>query len=299
MNRHRTLHHRTTKRLQVLLLTFLVFSSVSATLFQMFACDDLEHGKRYLRADYRIECNSTKHEALQVYAGFMILVYPVGIPLFYAALLFIHSDVLRNDKDREENELVRPTADLWDAYKPDRFYFEVVECSRRLMLAGIAVFIYPGTAAQVAITLMIAVFYLALFEGLSPYESKWDVWLARTGHIVVFTSMFLALLNKVDVSQEDAGSQKVFEVILVTTHACMIFSVVLETGIAAWYAHPLTELEESRSRSSKSTSSRAWGGSDCRDGRVAFTQGAQGNSKEEEAEAEERRQAAVALGIDP
>ncbi|CAM9121622.1 unnamed protein product, partial [Sphacelaria rigidula] len=243
----------------VLLLTFLVFSSVSAILFQMFACDDLEDGKRYLRADYRIECNSARHKAFEIYAAFMILVYPVGIPLFYAVLLFIHSDVLRNDSAREENILVRPTADLWDAYKPDRFYFEVVECSRRLLLAGIAVFIYPGTAAQVAITLMIAVFYLALFEALSPYESKWDVWLARTGHVVVFTSMFLALLLKVDVSTEDVGSQKVFEVILVTTHACMVFSVVLEAGIAAWYSHPLTELEESQGNTRKSDSSRVWG----------------------------------------
>lgn len=263
----------------------------------MFACDDLEDGKRYLRADYRIECNSARHEAFEIYAAFMILVYPVGIPLFYAVLLFIHSDVLRNDSAREENILVRPTADLWDAYKPDRFYFEVVECSRRLLLAGIAVFIYPGTAAQVAITLMIAVFYLALFEALSPYESKWDVWLARTGHVVVFTSMFLALLLKVDVSTEDVGSQKVFEVILVTTHACMVFSVVLEAGIAAWYSHPLTELEESQGNTRKSDSSRVWGGSHWRDGCVGFAQGVRVHSDDEEAEAEERRQAAVALGV--
>ena len=38
----------------VLLLTFLVYSSVSSILFQMFACEDLEDGKKYLRADYRV-----------------------------------------------------------------------------------------------------------------------------------------------------------------------------------------------------------------------------------------------------
>ncbi|CAN0497746.1 unnamed protein product [Laminaria digitata] len=45
----------------MLLLTFLVYSSVSSILFQMFACDDLEDGKNYLRADYRVECDSSQH----------------------------------------------------------------------------------------------------------------------------------------------------------------------------------------------------------------------------------------------
>ncbi|CAM9803211.1 unnamed protein product, partial [Laminaria digitata] len=53
----------------MLLLTFLVYSSVSSILFQMFACDDLEDGKKYLRADYRVECDSSKHRAYQIYCG--------------------------------------------------------------------------------------------------------------------------------------------------------------------------------------------------------------------------------------
>lgn len=47
-----------------LLVTFLVYSSVSSTVFQMFACEELEDGKRYLLADYTIECTSFKHKAL-------------------------------------------------------------------------------------------------------------------------------------------------------------------------------------------------------------------------------------------
>lgn len=47
-----------------LLVTFLVYSSVSSTVFQMFAREELEDGKRYLLADYTIECTSFKHKAL-------------------------------------------------------------------------------------------------------------------------------------------------------------------------------------------------------------------------------------------
>ncbi|CAM9981073.1 unnamed protein product, partial [Scytosiphon promiscuus] len=78
----------------LLLLTFLVYSSVSSMVFQTFACETLDDGVEYLRADYRIYCTDTKHKAMEVYAGVMILVYPVGIPLLYAALLYQHRDVL-------------------------------------------------------------------------------------------------------------------------------------------------------------------------------------------------------------
>ena len=49
-----------------LLVTFLVYSSVSSTISRMFACDELDDGEEYLRADYSILCTSSKHRALQV-----------------------------------------------------------------------------------------------------------------------------------------------------------------------------------------------------------------------------------------
>lgn len=50
----------------VLLVTFLIYSSVSSTVFRMFACETLDGGKEYLRADYTIQCTFAKHKALQV-----------------------------------------------------------------------------------------------------------------------------------------------------------------------------------------------------------------------------------------
>ncbi|CAN0045690.1 unnamed protein product, partial [Scytosiphon promiscuus] len=214
----------------VLLLTFLVYSSVSALLFRTFACETLEDGINYLRVDYRIICDSPRHRAFQVYAGFMIVFYTVGIPFFYGALLFRDRDVLKNDADnRESNPRVATTSDLWKPYKPSAYYYEVVECCRRLLLTGVVVFIYPGTAAQIAVTLLMAFFFVVLAEVLAPYTSGWDAWLSRIGHAVVFVSMYVALLLKVDVSNERAESQKVFEIVLVGAHACMVLMVVVET----------------------------------------------------------------------
>ncbi|CAN0498735.1 unnamed protein product, partial [Scytosiphon promiscuus] len=64
-----TIRHR--HQMALLLLTFLVYSSVSSTVFQTFACETLDDGVEYLRADYRIHCTDAKHKAFQIYAGIM------------------------------------------------------------------------------------------------------------------------------------------------------------------------------------------------------------------------------------
>lgn len=210
----------------VLLLLFFVYSSVSSTVFRMFSCDSLDDGEEYLRADYRIMCTDAKHRALQVYAGFMIAVYPVGIPLLFVVLLYRHRDVLSDptaDKTAAES-----IASLWEPYRPDCFYYEVIECGRRIVLTGVVVFIYPNDTAQIAITIINSFFFFVVSEVLSPYKSASDTWLSRSGHILIFFSMFDVLLLRVDVSQESSESQHIFAGVLVTGHVVMIVAVVVE-----------------------------------------------------------------------
>eukprot|EP00752_Nemacystus_decipiens_P002289 g2167.t1 len=243
----------------VLLLTFFVYASVSSVLFQAFACESLDDGDNYLRADYRIRCDSSKHKAIQVYAGFMTVLYAAGIPFFYGFLLFRDRDLLMHPREnRVDTPRVISTSDLWSPYRPGVFYYEVIECGRRIMLAGVVVFIFPNTAGQIAITLMMAFVFAMLSEGLAPYASRWDTWINRMGHAVVFVSMYVALLLKVDVSDDRAGSQEVFEAFLVTAHACMVLAVVVETAVITWAlkVEQLEEPLEPRFRRGKSLSFR-------------------------------------------
>ncbi|CAM9601541.1 unnamed protein product, partial [Ectocarpus fasciculatus] len=221
--------------LVVLLLSFFVYSSVSSTLFRTFACETLEDGKNYLRADYRIECDSSRHKGFEVYAGIMMLVYTVGIPSLYGFLLYRDRDFLNSRDTCQEPppSRVTSTSDLWKSYRPSVFYYEVIECGRRVLLAGVVVFIYPNSSAQIAITLVIAFVFVLISESLSPYASRWDTWISRTGHVVVITSMYVALLLKVDVSDERASSQRVFEALLVAVHVVMVVMVVVETFVLA------------------------------------------------------------------
>ena len=227
----------------VLLLTFLIYSPVSSTLFKMFACDELDDDRKYLRVDYRIECDASNHNALEIYAGFMVVLYVIGIPAFYGLLLYKNRETLSKNVDREEDESVKPITDLWQPYRPDRFYYEVVECMRRVLLTGAVVFILPNTAAQIAVQLMMVTFFMMASEALAPYASAWDTWCSRTANAILFTSIFLALLLKVDVSDERASSQEVFEWVLVAAHSCLVLIVVVEAvaTVLAWRAEAVDE----------------------------------------------------------
>lgn len=135
------------------------------------------------------------------------------------------------DENRENNDGVASFADLWKQYKPKCFFFEVVECCRRVLLTGIVVFIYPDSAAQIAVALVMATTFFIFSEALAPYVSTWDTWLSRLGHAIVTTSIFLALLLKVDVSEEEAKSQRAFEAVLVAVNVIMAMVVIVEAWV--------------------------------------------------------------------
>lgn len=119
------------------------------------------------------------------------------------------------------------------------FYYEIIECGRRIALAGVVVFIYPNDTAQIAITIMNLFFFFVVSEVMSPYESVSDTWLSRTGHVIICFSMFDVLLLRVDVSQESSESQQVLGGVLVAGHVIMVAAVIAE-AIGIFYASKRT-----------------------------------------------------------
>ena len=220
-----------------LFLLFVVYSSVSYTIFQTFVCDPLDIGVTYLRADYDLVCWTTTHVEYMAYAGIMILVYPVGIPAVFAWMLFINRDGIKSVEDTTNGSRVPPESEaikgLWAPYKPSRYYYEVIECGRRIALKGLVVFIYPGSTAQVAIEALLAFVFSSLSEIISPFAEPLDAWLYRSGTWVIFLGMYLALLLKMDAADEDSHSQDVFSGLLIAAHGGMVFVVIANALLSA------------------------------------------------------------------
>eukprot|EP00752_Nemacystus_decipiens_P010199 g9089.t1 len=247
------------------LISFLVYSSASSTVFQTFTCDDLDTGESFLRADHSIQCYTTKHRVYMAYAGLMCLVYPIGIPSCYAFVLYQARDGLKSsDSAVRDNATVLRA--LHEPYRPDRYYYEVVECFRRVMLSGVVVFILPNTAGQVMTTFLLSLFFFALFTVLDPYEDPApgnvlihasDTWLARVGHAIVMMSMFAALVAKVDTESDDGFSQDVFAGALVLINCALFVAVVVE---ACMMCSGVVEISEERGEPVRRTSATRGGG---------------------------------------
>ena len=127
------------------------------------------------------------------------------------------------------------------------------------MLTGVVVFIFPGDAAQVAVTIVISFAFFVISEAARPYKSALDTWLSRSGHVVLFFSFFGALLYKVDVSNEREASQEAFGILLVIIHIFLVLAVLyhgwgiwasrgeedpLPRYVASFRLHPGTTLHE-------------------------------------------------------
>ena len=259
------------KRLSVgfFLLFFVVYSSVSYTIFQTFVCDPLDSGVTYLRADYALLCWTRTHIRFMTYAGIMVLVYPVGIPAVFVWALFKNRDSIkgvaetpdrtqcinRNGINSEggttDSSLLEAIKDLWAPYNRNRYYYEVIECGRGITLTGLAVFIYPGSTAQVAIELLLAFAFFSISEMLSPFAEPLNAWLYRSGTWVIFLGMFLALLLKMDVADEDDHSQDVFAGLLIAAHVGMVLVVIANSFLSIMKEFQDVQIKDIPSRQSR------------------------------------------------
>lgn len=62
---------------------------------------------------------------------------------------------------------------------PDLYYYEVIECGRRILLTGVLIFISPHSATQAAMACIFAFASLLGFEIMRPHMDPTDSWLYR------------------------------------------------------------------------------------------------------------------------
>ncbi len=89
-----------------LLLTFLIYTSCSSKVIAYFKCIEIA-GSSYLQKDLTINCNSDYYRGSNyAFAALMVVVYPIGIFLLYAYLIYKYRHTLRPEEFRDKNENV-------------------------------------------------------------------------------------------------------------------------------------------------------------------------------------------------
>ena len=197
-------------------LTFTFLISTSTAAFQYFKCHEFPEAdvgtRRFLYKDYSVDCDSTRYKVYVPYALLMILIYPIGIPLFYWLMLSKKKHVLSD----EEAVMREASADfptighltfLTQAYKSKYYYFEVLECVRRLMLASVIGMLPADGVVAPTLGILLCFVFLYVFIDFRPYRNADD---SNLGVILQYsiTLLFLAgLLTKVNVTTSMTPSE--------------------------------------------------------------------------------------------
>jgi hypothetical protein len=104
-----------------LAMTFLVFSSVSTTIFDTFNCRTYgDDQTKFLTEDQSISCDDPAHRKYETYAFVMMVCFPLGIPLLYFALLFNRRHEIQSSFRLKKESLIK-TSFLWVSCLRDHF----------------------------------------------------------------------------------------------------------------------------------------------------------------------------------
>ncbi|KAH8047988.1 calcium ion binding protein [Aureococcus anophagefferens] len=196
---------RTTSFGAFLLLTFVVFPSVSTTVLRFYNCVSYEEGFsdgstetiKVLEADHDISCTSPSYKGIwSTYALAMLFVYPVGIPLLYWVLLF------RYRKQLDPSVDVSRLSEIEDTSDGDRLHDDSMTVRCR----------YPGSASQIAIGLLIAFLSMQVYTYSRPYIEDADDNLANVGNaqiVLVFIASLMLFIK--DMDEQDGAPGDMFK----------------------------------------------------------------------------------------
>jgi hypothetical protein len=216
-------------------LAFLIFSSVSATIFDTFNCRTFgDDPTSYLVVDQSVSCDERVHGKYKMFAGAMMALYPIGIPLLFTSLLVPQRHSLQEAEERRNNSDLVKTSFLWSMYEPNMWWFEVFECFRRLMMTGMLIFVAPGSASQIVVAMLLSIAAIVAFVHWRPYFYEEDDDLAIACQLSIFFTIFGALLIRVDVDDTDDYDAQSFGNVLVGIN---LFAIALLS--ANFFKRPL------------------------------------------------------------
>ena len=153
----------------ILLATYFVYPYGCKSIFGIFNCQEID-SVRYLRADLRIDCDSGPHKAAEAFAGIMIVLFPVGLPLLYFAMLFINRKELYEDNKTDVTKKMQYLRFFFGEYEAQYYFWEAIECFRKCVMMGFASFYQPGSLLQLILVMILTVFYALILSIYKPCE---------------------------------------------------------------------------------------------------------------------------------
>lgn len=169
---------------------------------QTFNCQQI-YDEHYLYEDMTVQCYDDQWLTRLPLSLLAVLLYPVGVPVFFFSILY------RNRGRLNQDGILARYGDLYSCYKPEYFYYEIVEMSRKLLLTGIVIYIKPGTGLQLLVAVCISCIFLMLHTDKKPFKNEEDntmQFFALIATPVTLLSAYAIQLSRMSSTQGEYGS---------------------------------------------------------------------------------------------
>jgi hypothetical protein len=238
-----------------LFFTFLIYPSMSSLLFNALGCTWYEDDKRYLTIDMSISCADADYLQMQAWAVTMIFVFVLGFPVAYYCMLSRHRAALnptpasvqqRRDartmgtevwgqQQRENDPTIQHLAFLWGGYKPQLWWFEVFEMTRKFLMTALpialALVLDDSKFLTMAYGLLVTVLTTAVHAIGDPYLSQGDSLLLLPAQFELFLSLVSGVVTEFAKGTDaEEGAQTGMTILVLTTGVpitlCIVYSCI-------------------------------------------------------------------------
>ncbi|KAH8074590.1 Nfx1-type zinc finger-containing protein [Aureococcus anophagefferens] len=165
-------------------------------------------------------------------------------------------------KLRERDESISHLSFLFEEYEPRCYLFVVPDLFRKLCMTSLLVFIYPGSATQIATGLLIALISAKVYSYAAPYIEYSDDAVAELAQTQIVIIFFMCLMIFVTKKMEEQSGQPgdlfqgtVFSMVMVFFGICTVLLTVTAVTLELAGATP-RELRDIAQKQLKSMTHR-------------------------------------------
>eukprot|EP00614_Pseudopedinella_elastica_P022796 CAMPEP_0172644010 /NCGR_PEP_ID=MMETSP1068-20121228/238987_1 /TAXON_ID=35684 /ORGANISM="Pseudopedinella elastica, Strain CCMP716" /LENGTH=1130 /DNA_ID=CAMNT_0013458191 /DNA_START=782 /DNA_END=4171 /DNA_ORIENTATION=- len=207
----------------ILFLSFLALPGTTTCIINFFKCREFKmpegSTESYLYNDYTISCNSDQYKSYVGYAVFMIFVYPIGIPLIWSVMLYRSRHILKDVRAMKREAMfgeprVGHLSFLVESYLPKFYYFEVLECVRRILLTSAISLADEDSAIAPIAGIIISLVFVFIFSELKPFKEPET---SALGIILMYTITVIFLAALIVKSNTVSNDDPVFGALLMFT----------------------------------------------------------------------------------
>ena len=222
----------------VLYTTYLGTCSMTANVLPLTCrqlCQDEEEDScnKYLKADYSIQCQGSMYTHLLIVA-YTSATYVIASPVTSFVVLWRQRRVIlatENAKTSQNPESDMETSNgfrfLYDNYKPQSWYWELVEMSRKVVLTSGLILVGEESISYIGLTLVIAGMYGILFCWMKPIQGGFENKMMSTSLAVTVFNLAIGAVSRIPAenissSLEEYSEAVFFDMLVLSANTLVI-----------------------------------------------------------------------------